>query len=166
MTPLQSCDVLGADPGRLVAHGELVAVAAPGPLAAHDELADIAVAAGGGATVLLGDGKGGFSREVVPAYLRGRLKKATLQARGDLDGNGLEDFAVADPAHRTITFSFQLPGGHFSTCSLRLDVTPDFITLADVNHNGLADLVIASRHVGGVTVLLSGASRVDHMARN
>jgi arylsulfatase A-like enzyme len=131
-----------------------------------DGNADIAVAAGGGATVLLGDGKGGFSREVVRAYAHRQLKQATLQARGDLDGNGLEDFAVADPAHRTITLFFQLPGGHFSTCTLRLNVTPDFITLADVNHNGLADLVIASRHVGGITVLLSGASRVNQMARN
>jgi arylsulfatase A-like enzyme len=126
----------------------------------QDGNADIAIAQRGGrATVLLGDGKGWFSPSATGASPHIPFQQATLEARGDLDGNGLEDVALADPANHAVRFFFQHPNGRVTTSTLRLDAVPRFIALADVNHNGLADLLVASED-SSVTVLLSGAARV------
>jgi hypothetical protein len=127
---------------------------------------DIAVAErGGGAIVLLGDGTGRFSPAPPEMNARARFGHAGLEARADLNGNGTEDIALADRAHRTIRFYFRRPDGRMATSTLPLDVSPDFIALADVNHNGLPDLVIASREKNSIIVLLSGpAAPARHVA--
>jgi hypothetical protein len=120
---------------------------------------DIAVAGQNGSrTLLLGDGTGRFARSMSRVPNDIPLQRAGLKANGDLNGNGLEDLALADPVNRTVKFVLRHADGEVTTCTLRLDVSPDFIAMADVNHNGSSDLVIASRENASITVLLSGTA--------
>jgi hypothetical protein len=113
------------------------------------------------ATVLLGDGAGHFSPASGKLGKVRTLVRAGLEARGDLDGDGTADSATADPAARTVRFDFRRNGRVVATSTLHLDWSPDLIALADVNRNGKADLIVASRSSPGIRVLLSGDPAVS-----
>jgi len=112
-------------------------------------------------TVLLGDGAGHFSPASGKLGKVRTLVRAGLEARGDLDGDGSADSATADPAARTVRFDFRRNGRVVATSTLHLDWSPDLIALADVNRNGKADLIVASRSSPGIRVLLSGDPAVS-----
>ena len=74
---------------------------------------------------------------------------------GDIDGNGLQDLAFADPKHNSIVFLVAIQPGVFTQATLPLAQTPDAIGLADLNHNGKADLVFINRDSKSVSIMLN-----------
>lgn len=113
---------------------------------------DIAIAESDGVIIASNDGKGQFTLGSVIAAgdsLNGI-------AVGDIDGDGLLDFAVADGFNNSIRLRFGLSGGQFSdlqTIPISHPVTG--VALADANLDGLLDLfVLSSDNV--VTVALQG----------
>lgn len=74
---------------------------------------------------------------------------------GDIDGNGLQDLAFADQKHNSIVFLVAIHPGVFTQATLPLAQTPADIGLADLNHNGKADLVFINRGAKSVTILLN-----------
>jgi hypothetical protein len=74
---------------------------------------------------------------------------------GDIDGNGLQDLAFADPKHNSIVFLVAIQPGVFTQATLPLAQTPDAIGLADLNHNGKADLVFINRGSKSVSIMLN-----------
>lgn len=89
-----------------------------------------------------------------PAKLE--LNQTVSLALGDIVGNGLEDLAFADEAHNSLVFLLATHPGVFTKMILPLkDQHPSTIGLADLNHNGKADLVVLSRADKSVTVIPS-----------
>ncbi|HKU20057.1 MAG TPA: sulfatase-like hydrolase/transferase [Terriglobales bacterium] len=74
---------------------------------------------------------------------------------GDIDGNGLQDLAFADPEHNSIVFLVAIQPGVFTQAILPLAQTPATIGLADLNHNGKADLVFINRGSKSVSIMLN-----------
>jgi arylsulfatase A-like enzyme len=138
---------------------------------------DIVVRGGQGkqVTLLLGDGKGAFriSRDhrAVAAFLQrpeaavkvinsGQCRDtvperpcAEALVRGDIDGNGLEDLAFADTVQDQIVFLLATGKDVFTKATLPFAQHPTSIGLADLNHDGKADLVILGSN--SVTVVPS-----------
>jgi arylsulfatase A-like enzyme len=90
----------------------------------------------------------------------GKKQPITL-TRGDVDGNGLEDLAFADEAHNDVVFLLATQPGVFIKTTVPVAGSPRAIGLADLNHNGRADLVVTSRARKSITVLLSCDSRAS-----
>lgn len=76
-------------------------------------------------------------------------------AHGDIDRNGMEDLAFADQAQDDVVFLLAVHPGVFSEATLPFTDHPSAIGLADLNHDGKADLVVISRNSKSVTVMTS-----------
>ncbi|HEY6935901.1 MAG TPA: sulfatase-like hydrolase/transferase, partial [Terriglobales bacterium] len=81
--------------------------------------------------------------------------KKIAVTHGDIDGNGLEDLAFANEAHDGVVFLVATQPGIFIRATVRMGERPDALALADLNHDGKADLVLISRAKKSITVLLS-----------
>jgi hypothetical protein len=148
----------GPDPGALVV-GDFNG----------DGVPDLAVADGGDGevTVLLGNGDGTF-RSLSPFPVATPGEQLTALAAGDFNGDGTPDLAVAlaegsgQPGHvevlqgngngtfRSVTDSLGIP------VRLAVGADPVALTAADLNGDGLPDLVTADSGSGTVSVLLDG----------
>lgn len=84
-----------------------------------------------------------------------RKEQAINVTQADIDGNGLEDLAFADEAHNEVVFLLATQPGAFVKAAVPIGERPSAIGLADLNHNGRADLVVISRAKKSITVLLS-----------
>jgi arylsulfatase A-like enzyme len=105
---------------------------------------------------LRADGRGTFSlMKAGGALVKRATEQAIILSHGDIDGNGLDDLAFADQAHHAIVFLLATQAGVFTEATLPLAQRPIAIGLADLNHNGRADLVVLSRGGKSVTVMLS-----------
>jgi arylsulfatase A-like enzyme len=80
-------------------------------------------------------------------------EEAIALAHGDIDGNGMEDLAFVDEVHDAVVFLVATGTGVFNKATLPLD-GPGAIALADLDHNGKADLVVINRASKSVTVML------------
>ena len=76
-------------------------------------------------------------------------------ARGDIDGNGTEDFAFVDQSHHRLVLLIATRPGVFTQAVLPLDQQSTSIAMADLNHNGRSDLVVLNLASGSITVILS-----------
>lgn len=77
---------------------------------------------------------------------------------GDIDGNGLDDFAFIDEVHDRVVFFVAIHPGVFIEVTSLVTKHPTAIGLADLNHDGRGDLVLISRSEKSVTVVLSSKS--------
>jgi arylsulfatase A-like enzyme len=75
--------------------------------------------------------------------------------RGDIDGNGLEDLAFADPARDAVVFLLATQPGIFRKATLPFTDHPTAMGLVDLNHDGKADLVAINRKSKSVTIMTS-----------
>ncbi|HEV2117050.1 MAG TPA: sulfatase-like hydrolase/transferase [Terriglobales bacterium] len=80
--------------------------------------------------------------------------RAIALAHGDIDGNGMEDLAFVDEIHHAVVFLVATGTGVFSKATLSLDGPSESIALADLDHNGKADLVVINPAGKSVTVML------------
>ena len=117
---------------------------------------DLAVASSGSSTVsvLLGKGDGTFAAKADYAT----WCCATSVAIGDLNGDGWPDLVAADTSQPNYFVSVLLGYGN-GTFMPRADYTtgtePDFVAIADLNHDGRLDLAVADYGGASVSVLLS-----------
>src|SRR6185437_12282203 len=84
----------------------------------------------------------------------GKKRPITIN-HGDIDGNGLEDLAFVNEAHNEVVFLLATRPGVFIKATVSLGERADTIGLADLNHDGRADLVVISRAKHSIKVLLS-----------
>jgi hypothetical protein len=89
---------------------------------------------------------------VVPGILPVRLTS------GDLNGNGRDDLVVAATGTNQVFVYLQHTDGAFGPMpdyQIGVGVNPSAITLADVNGDGLLDIVVTNQFSGDVSVLLN-----------
>lgn len=165
--PHRSADVASApDTLRLVGTplplGEAPSAAAVGDLTG-DGLADLLVTNtdDGSVTLLIGDGSGRFPRRLnFPAG-----ENPVDLALGDLDGDGDLDAAIAN--HETVYITLLRNDGsgglapfEHSPVNLDLGLHPHAVLIADLDHDGIPDLLVDDRR--GESILLlkgTGAAR-------
>ena len=105
---------------------------------------------------LRADGRGGYYLMAGGADAVKNSKKTSITlAHGDIDGNGIEDLAFADQARDAVIFLLATHPGIFHEATLPFTGHPTAIGLADLNHDGKADLVVISPHIKSVTVMTS-----------
>jgi FG-GAP-like repeat/FG-GAP repeat len=116
---------------------------------------DVADASQIAVTVLLGDGKGGFtSMPNSPLPLTGCSGPASVAA-GDLHGRGAQDIAVLCATSRNVEVFDQGPGGRFTEHSVSFGGGWGSVAIADLNGDGKDDLIVANNENDTITILLS-----------
>ncbi len=106
-----------------------------------------------GVTVRQGDGKGGFGPA---ATYKTNAYNNTGVAVGDLLGNGKQDLVVADQASNMVTLLLgDGKGGVGAPINLPAGGNPLAVAIADMNGDGIPDIVVANGYrTPGVSVLL------------
>jgi hypothetical protein len=120
-----------------------------------DTIADLAVSnsADASVTVLLGNGKGGFSPTGAPVHTGNGPFSLVV---GDFNGDGKLDLAIANSGDNTVTILLGDGHGGFAESSgspIQTGAGPISLTVADFNSDGYADLVVANA-AGPFTILL------------
>jgi len=116
---------------------------------------DVAFALSGGASVLLGDGHGGFGAPlIIPTST---LSTALVTA--DLDSDGKMDLAVANGTKNNVSIALGNGDGTFNiVATLTVGNSPIGIATGDLNRDGHPDLVVTNNGSGSggnsVSVLL------------
>ena len=111
-------------------------------------------------TVLLGDGTGGFTASATSPFAVG--SEPYSLAVGDLDGDGNQDLAIANSSDSTVTVLLGNGAGGFTAAvapvggAYTVGANPGSVVVADLNGDGLLDLVTANGGDSTATVLLGG----------
>ena len=107
-----------------------------------------------GLTILLGDGKGGFTRMAGSPFFTG--KRPNMVAIGDLNGDGVGDVVVSNPDDDTITiFTMSRKGSVAARSTLSIPGHPKGLAIRDLNWDGKADIAVTNSAANTVTVILS-----------
>lgn len=119
-----------------------------------DGLPDLAVAGEGRVLILAGDGAGGFRR--AGEYAAG--ENPTGLTAFDLDGDGDADLAAANHETEYLTLLLNDGGGVFESAAaspirIEVDPHPHTVAAADLDGDGLADLLVDHRSAGGLLPL-------------
>jgi hypothetical protein len=127
---------------------------------------DLAIAGGSGASILPGDGTGGFGSPAL--YDQGAITSSITV--GDFNGDGNLDLAVANEIANSISI---LPGNGDGTFQAPVDYPagplPGQLLAADFNHDGHLDLALISNVDASISVFLGNADgtfqpKVDYPA--
>ncbi len=109
---------------------------------------------GGVESRLIAEGAGKLRLTGVSTVSKARLSTGdwTSVAQGDLDGNGIRDFAILDADHASVTFLVAVSPGNFVPAKVPVSANSVAIALSDLNRDGRADLVTISDADDSVTV--------------
>jgi len=114
------------------------------------------------ATVLLGDGKGGFTRATGSPYPTGTTGSApSAVALADVNGDGYLDLIVPNSGSGDNNVMVRLgdgSGGFGAASHWSVGTTPWAIAVGDMNGDGSVDLVVVNTGSKNVTVLLNDGS--------
>jgi len=116
---------------------------------------DVADASQNRVTVLLGDGRGGFSPMPNPSLPLTGCQGAASVAGGNLRGNDNQDIAVLCAISKTIQIFNQDLDGRFTEHSGTFPGGWGSVAIADLNGDGKDDLIVANNADNTVTVSLS-----------
>jgi hypothetical protein len=113
------------------------------------------------ATILLGDGKGGFHPMAGSPFALPNCTNPRRVAIGNITGDGIRDFVVTCMHRSTVLLFFGQKGGGYKTVSLdvssgRPGETPAQrgVALADLTGRGRDDVIISNGSAGTITLLL------------
>ena len=112
-------------------------------------------------TLLLGDGKGGFSPASRSPFSVG--KAPLFVAVGDFDGNGVPDLAVVNFSDNTVSVLVGDGKGGFSAAPgspFPVGVEPDSVAIGDFNNDGVPDLAVSNVVFSNVSMLLGDGKGV------
>jgi Bacterial Ig-like domain (group 3)/FG-GAP-like repeat/FG-GAP repeat len=110
-------------------------------------------------TVLLGDGKGGFTEASGSPFSVGYNPGPISIVVGDFNGDGIEDFATANSADWTVSVLLGNGSGGFTPApDIGVGNSPASVAVGDFNRDGIQDLAIANSGDNTVTVLLGNGS--------
>jgi hypothetical protein len=108
-----------------------------------------------GVTVLLGDGKGGFTAmHGSPLSLAG-CDGPDRVATGDLRGSGLRDIVVSCALNNKVFFFLAAKDGSFSNSNRSVLAGWGGVAVGDLDGDGKADVVISNNNSGTITILFS-----------
>jgi hypothetical protein len=115
----------------------------------------VAIYAGGGAGVLLGQAGGTFAAINTPAYSTGGYTQG--MSAGDLNGDGRLDLVTANDSDDNVGVLLGQADGSFAaavTYPTGANTIPQSAAIGDVNGDGRMDIVTANSFGGNVSVLL------------
>ncbi len=127
-----------------------------------DGIADVAVS-GGGLRILYGNGtsgRGDGTFALGPNYVTGSAPNHI--ATGDFDADGLTDLVVCNTGTTTISYlkglgAGGIPNGTFAApVNVAAGMGPNAVQVADWDHDGRADLAVASNNSNNSTSVLLG----------
>ncbi|HWC17721.1 MAG TPA: VCBS repeat-containing protein [Terriglobales bacterium] len=106
-----------------------------------------------GVTVLLGDGKGGFTRmRGSPFSLAGCAGPARI-ALGDVNDDGATDFAVTCAQNDRVMFFLGEQGGAFRSFSRAVPTGWSGLAIADLHGDGRNEVLVSNYARGTITIL-------------
>jgi hypothetical protein len=106
-----------------------------------------------GLTILLGNGKGGFTTMAGSPFTTGRSPSRV--AIGDLNGDGIQDIAVTNYHSSSITVFIMNKTNVAYSYTLPVGSKPDGIAIADLNGDGKGDIIIGNSGDKYIDILLS-----------
>lgn len=113
-----------------------------------------------GVTVLLGDGKGGFTPMRGSPFSLAGCRGPDRVATGDVNGDGLRDIVVSCAQNNKVMLFLGAKDGSFQTSSVAVETGWSGLAVGDLNGDGKDDIVVSNNseqksHSGTVTILLS-----------
>jgi len=126
-----------------------------------DGIQDLAVAnyGSGNVTVLLGNGSGGFTPAAGSPFAVGTSPASIAVA--DLNGDGIQDLAVANSGSNNVTVLLGNGSGGFTPATdspFTAGTSPSSIAVGDFNGDGFQDVAVANYGSNNVTILLGTGS--------
>ena len=116
---------------------------------------DLVGTTNGGVVVIPEDGQGNFG---APAFIAAGGSEDEQVVAADLTGNGLTDLVVVDDGYYSngdvVVLLNDGSGGFAAPVTYAAGTNPDSVAVADVNGDGIPDLVVGDENSGGVEVLL------------
>lgn len=108
-----------------------------------------------GITVLLGDGKGGFTTMGGSPLSLAGCDGPDRVATGDLTGSGVRDIVVSCALNDQVFFFRAAKDGSFSKSSRSVPTGWGGIAVGDLDGDGKADVVVSNSNSGTITILFS-----------
>lgn len=109
-----------------------------------------------GATVLLGNGKGGFAMMRGSPFSLAGCRGPDRIAAADLDGDGHRDIVVSCAQSNNLVLFLGSENGSFQSSTWPLkDIGWSGLAVGDLNGDGKDDIVVSNNASGTITVLLS-----------
>ena len=107
-----------------------------------------------GVTVLLGDGKGGFTMMRGSPFSLAGCAGPDRVATGDINGDGIRDIVVSCAQSNNLMFFMgSKDGGYQITSRAMKDIGWSGLDVTDLNGDGKADVVVANHEAGTITIL-------------
>jgi hypothetical protein len=123
---------------------------------------DVAAPGDVGVTVLLGDGKGGFSRMRGSPFSLAGCEGPDRLATGDIDGDGLRDIVVTCGQNNKLMLYVGSPDGGFTLSTQSVQTGWAGVAIADLQARGKDDIVVSNglldyqpRSTNGTITILS-----------
>jgi len=104
-----------------------------------------------GLWILLGDGKGKFATMSGSPFTTGI--GPTRVAIGDMNGDGIQDIAVANYKSGTVTIFIMGKKGVISSYTVTVGSKPDGIAIGDLNGDGKKDIIVANSGSNYLTLI-------------